>query len=122
MTKSEHPIAGSISKDAHALRPMRIGRDEIPIHYEATTFPKDPYVGCELLIRRMEVFGMLARRDGRLKGAWFLDVLDSDGDILDTLEVNGAGVKYMRRTLRMKRESSVLQESFDSLALNITKK
>ena len=61
--------------------------------------------GCELQIRRMECFSMLTKRDdGPLQGAWFLDVLDEQGDILDTLEVNAKGVKYMRRTLFMGRE------------------
>lgn len=102
---TDHPIASGLPKTAYALRPMRIGRDENPIHYEATTFPQDPYKGCALQIRRMECFSMLAKRDGPLKGTWFLDVLDEQGDILDTLEViDQRGVKYMRRTLFMKRE------------------
>ena len=65
------------------------------------------YSGCELQIRRMECFSMLTKRDdGPLQGAWFLDVLDEQGDILDTLEVNAKGVKYMRRTLFMGREGA----------------
>lgn len=102
---TDYPIASSLSKTARALRPMRIDRQENPIHYEATTFPNDPYAGCELLVRRMECFGMLTKRDGALQGSWFLDVLDEEGDILDTLEVVGNGVKYMRRTLYFKREN-----------------
>lgn len=102
---TSYPIASSLPKTAHALRPMRIDRHENPIHYEATTFPRGPYSGCELLVRRMECFGMLTKRDGSLQGSWFLDVLDEEGDILDTLEVSGNGVKYMRRTLYFKREN-----------------
>ena len=105
MSTSFH-IASGLPKTAHALRPMRIDRHENPIHYEATTFPSGPYAGCELLVRRMECFGMLTKRDGALHGSWFLDVLDEEGDILDTLEVGGNGVKYMRRTLYFKRENS----------------
>lgn len=112
----DFPIAASLPKTAHALRPMRIDRNEDPVHYEATTFPRDPYKGCALQIRRMECFGHLTRRDGPLQGAWFLDVLDADGDILDTLEVNACGVKYMRRTLYMTREDTALRDAFDSLA------
>lgn len=103
--QTEHPIAASLPKAAHALRPMRIDRNEDPVHYEATTFPKDAYRGCELQIRRMEAFGMLTKPTGNLQGSWFLDVLDEQGDILETLEVNTRGVKYMRRTLFMKRET-----------------
>lgn len=113
---SEYPIAASLPKTAHALRPMRIDRDEQPVHYEATTFPGDPYKGCELTIRRMECFQMLTKRDGALQGKWFLDVLDAEGDILDTLEVSPRGVKYMRRVLFMKREDTALRKAFDKLA------
>ena len=114
--ETEFPIASSLPKAAHALRPMRIDRDENPVHYEATTFPSGSYKGCELQIRRMECFGMLTKRDGPLQGSWFLDVLDEQGDILDTLEVDSRGVKYMRRTLFMKREDTALRDAFDRLA------
>ncbi len=114
---SRFPIAASLPKTAHALRPMRIDRNEDPVHYEATTFPRGPYAGCELQIRRMECFGMLANRDGPLQGSWFLDVLDEQGDILETLEVIGQrAVKYMRRTLHMRREDTALLDAFDNLA------
>jgi hypothetical protein len=95
---------------------MRIDRNEQAIHYTATTFPNNPYGGCELTIRRMECFGMLTKREGPLQGTWFLDILDAEGDILDTLEVNQKGVKYLRRKLRFRREDSTLQDAFDNLA------
>ena len=104
MVQAEYPIAAGVPKAAHALRPMRIDRDENPVHYTATTFPQNPYSGCEVTIRRMECFGYLTRREGSLQGTWFLDVLDADGDILDTLEVNKRGVEYLRRVLRFLRE------------------
>jgi hypothetical protein len=114
---SDFPIAASLPKTAHALRPMRIDSNEDPVHYDAITFPRGPYAGCELQIRRMECFGMLAKHDGPLRGKWFLDVLDGQGDILDTLEViNQRGVKYMRRTLSLKREDTALRDAFDKLA------
>lgn len=113
---NEYPIAASIPETAHALRPMRIDRNESPIHYEATTFKDGGYRGCEMTIRRMECFGHLTRRDGPLQGRWFLDVLDEDGDILDTLEVNARGVAYMRRVLYFRREDTALRDAFDSLA------
>ena len=113
---SDYPIAASIPIAAHALRPMRIDRDENPVHYTATTFPQNPYSGCEITVRRMECFGHLTRRDGQLQGKWFLDVLDADGDILDTLEVNQRGVEYMRRVLIFRREDTAMQTAFDDFA------
>lgn len=51
--KSEYPIAASLPRAAFALRPMRIDRDETAIHFTATTFPADPYAGCEITIRHL---------------------------------------------------------------------
>lgn len=103
---SDYPIAASVPKTAHALRPMRIDRNENPIHYTGTTFPQNPHAGCELTIRRMECFGyVLPPEPGNLKGHLFVDILNSDGDILDTLAVTRDGFEYMRRTLRFVRES-----------------
>lgn len=116
---SNYPITDSLPRAARALRPMRIDRNEDPVHYEATTFRDDPYAGCALQIRRMEAFGMLIRREvGPLQGSWFLDVLDEQGDILDTLEVNARGVQYMRRTLYMLREETAHRKAMAALAAN----
>jgi len=64
----------------------------------------------------MECFGMLIVQTGRLEGSRFVDVLDSEGDILDTIGVTQRGFEYMRRVLRFTRESSELQDAFDALA------
>ncbi len=101
----DFPIAASVPKAAHALRPMRIGRDEVAIHYTATSFV-DPYRGCEITLRRMESCGLLEpRTDGPLRGSRFVDVLDEDGDILDTIGVTRHGFEYLRSKLRFRREA-----------------
>lgn len=100
------PIAASMAPQAHALRPMRIGANDEAVHYEARTFGPSPFGGCELIVRRMECFGLIAKpADGALQGEWFLDVLDAQGDILDTYEVRPGGVAHMRRVLGLKAES-----------------
>lgn len=114
---SDFQIAASIPT-AHAWRPMRIDRDENAVHYTASTFSPNPYSGCELLVRRMECFGYLAKRDGQLQGTWFLDVLDVDGDILDTLEVNKRGVVYLRRMLRFRREPELTMAQMREMDCN----
>lgn len=101
---SEYPIAASIPAAAHALRPMRIDKRDHPIHYTATTFPRGAYAGCELTIRRMECFGMLVPQSSQLEGSRFVDVLDAEGDILDTIGVTQKGFEYMRRVLGVRRE------------------
>jgi len=107
VTMSEYPIAASVPLHAHALRPMLIDGHERPLHYTGTTFPANPYAGCELTIRRMECFGyLLPTAPGSLEGSYFVDVLDSQGDILETLAVTRQGFEYLRRVLRFRRETS----------------
>lgn len=87
--------------DAVALRPVRLDvkRDTI-IFYEATTFPRNPWAGCELYLRRCRAFGFLENDDARL----LIDVLNADGDIVQDFPVNRKGFEYLRRTLKFKRE------------------
>lgn len=102
---SDFPITAAVPKSAHALRPMRIDRDEVPIHYTATSFV-EPYKGCEMTLRRMEAFGMLEPRSpGQLKGTRFVDVLDEIGDIIDTIGVTRRGFEYLRDKLKFRREA-----------------
>lgn len=102
---NEYPIAASTPASAVALRPMRIGRDEHPIHYTAAEFLRGR-AGVELTLRRMECFGMLIHQPGQLEGTRFVDVLDAQGDILNTIGVTRRGFEYMRRTLRFRREGA----------------
>lgn len=103
---STYPISSALSKAAHALRPMCISKADA-VHYTATTFPKKPFQGCEITIRRCEAFGYLVPpQPGNLEGDLFIDVLDIEGDILDTIGVTPDGWKYLRRVLGSKREST----------------
>ena len=99
------PIAASLPLTACALRPMHIDAQEQATHYAASTFSPSPYKGCEMIVRRMECFGLVTKpADGSLQGTWFLDVLDAQGDILDTLEVSARGVSYLRRVIGLSPE------------------
>ena len=96
-------ISESVPKEAAALRPWRM-KDERAVHFTACYFAK-LYHGCELTVRRMDAFGMVgAPHDGPLVGERFVDVLDAQGDILTTFEINRKGFEYLRRTLRVVRE------------------
>jgi len=100
----DFPICASVPERARALRPMRIDRHEKPIHYTATTFVR-PFEGLEITLRRMEAFGMLVAQTGKqLEGTRFVDILDADEDIIDTIGVTQRGFEYMRRVLRFRRE------------------
>lgn len=101
-------ISKHVPREAAALRPWRI-KDERPVHFTAAFF-QDPFAGCELTIRRMDCFGMVTEpHDGSLAGERFVDVLDAQGDILTTFEINRKGFEYLRRKLRTVREPEVAQ-------------
>jgi hypothetical protein len=88
--------------EAVALRPVRMDeKNNRFIHYEAITFPKNPYAGCELYLRRCSAFGHLQRDDGNL----MIDVLDEEGDIIAEYDINRRGFEYLRAKLKFRRET-----------------
>ena len=92
----------TMSSTAHALRPVRIVREELR-NFTGTTFPRNPYEGCELIFRRMEVFGMI--EVNRNADQW-VDVLDVNGDIIREVPVTPRGFKYLRRVLGSRLEAN----------------
>lgn len=115
-TLNPYPISAVLPKSAHALRPLKILKSGDGRHYTAHTFPKGGYEGCELTLRRCEAFGYLVPQPGSLVGDLFIDVLDIEGDILNTIGLTARGWNYLRRVLKFRRESTELAEAFDTLA------
>ncbi len=95
-------IGQQLAKTAYALRPVRIVNGEA-IHYTATTFPKDPWAGCERTLRVAQVTGDLGRPGGTLGDLW-VDVLNENGDILQEWPVGQKCFEHLRRKLRFVRE------------------
>jgi len=88
---------------AVALRPVRALKDGLR-YYEATTFPQNPWGGCELYLRRLAFFGHL-REDG---SSLVIDVLDEHGDIIQDFPVTRQGFNLLRRWLRFKVEREAI--------------
>ena len=95
----------AVHPDAFALRPLRIFEESDKlVHYEATTFPRNPWAGCELWLRRVDaLFGLGKDGDGPI-GPLGVDALAENGDILQTFGVNRKGFEYLRGKLRFRRE------------------
>jgi len=88
---------------AFALRAIRVSaRRNMFINYEAITFPKDPAGGCDLYLRRARICGLAEGGEGPLG----IDVLDRNGDIIQTFTVSRRAFEYLRRCLRFRREQS----------------
>ena len=88
---------------AVALRPVRALKNGFR-YYEATTFPQNPWRGCEMYLRRCKAFGFL-KDDG---SGIVLDVLDENGDIIQDFPLTREGLRYLRRQFRFKVERDAI--------------
>jgi hypothetical protein len=95
-----------LDKNAHALRVCRLlkSKDEIR-YYEPITFPKDPYKGCELYLRRCEVFGYILTNSS---SPYLIDVFDKEGDIIQDFEISKNGFKYLQKELKFKIDKELM--------------
>ncbi len=93
-----------VTENAAALRVIRIDerRNEF-INYEAMTFPKGPAAGCDMYLRRLAAFGFLLSKDD-ISSNLAVDILDGEGDIIDTFPISSGGFLYLRGRLRFRRE------------------
>lgn len=98
----------SVVSTAHALTVFRAVSDTEGRQYTATTFPRDPYQGCERMIRMARAVGYLrdsiTGADGEVYAV--LDVLDSDGDIVqDFIIPHRRAFEWFYRKLNLRVES-----------------
>lgn len=91
-------VASRLPKDAIALRPVRIVGDAFR-YYSATTFPKGPWAGCEITLRRCQAFGMLLP-SGDHSAYAVIDVLSDHDTVIADFGITQKGFKYLRRVLR----------------------
>lgn len=76
-----------LDRRAHALTVFRVvGKDGR--EYTATTFPRDPWQGCERFIRTARAVGWLG--EARSDSYGILDVLDENGDIVQDFGIRSA--------------------------------
>ena len=94
MSELLRAVEGSV-----ALRPMRLIGDELR-EYTATTFPADPWAGCNMCLRHLSAFGMVQEGSDLL-----IDVLDENWDIIQDVGVTREGFEYLRRKLKFKVET-----------------
>lgn len=94
-----------VAPTAHALSAFRILPDGRGRAYSATTFPRDPYGGCEQFIRMCRFIGLIA--DEPVEGSYaVLDVLDENGDIVQDFSIPTArGFQFVKRKLNLVVES-----------------
>lgn len=84
---------------AVALTAFRALPDGGGRQYTATTFPQDPWQGCERMIRMAAAVGFVTES---APGAYaVLDVLDVDGDIIQDYGIPDArAFRWLKRKLR----------------------
>ncbi len=88
-TRTLHPDAYALQLAREMDKGARL-RMYIPVTFER------PWQGCELALRRC-LGGLTTEQTGYL-----VDVLDADGDILDTVHLTKCAFDYLKRALKIR--------------------
>jgi hypothetical protein len=95
----------NVHPEAHALSAFRVLKNGEPRQYTATTFPRDPWRGCEHMIRMAKAIGCLDEESG--DGYAVLDVLNENGDIVQDYSIPDARAwEWIKRKLNFAVERS----------------
>jgi len=91
----------SLHSEVHALRPTRVDqkRNEF-VHYEAITFPRNPWAGIEMYLRRARIAGSI----DAVGSDYGIDILNIEGDIVQEFDVEKSAFDYLKRAFKCKVE------------------
>lgn len=95
-----------LHKSAHALSACRALPNGGCRQYTATTFPQDPWQGCERMVRTGQKLGLL--KDSHTIDCPYavLDVLNKNGDIVQDFAIpTAAAFQWFKRKLNLSVES-----------------
>ena len=108
------PDLPALDPRAVALTVFRCLPDGTGREYTATTFPQDPWQGCNQIIRMARAFGFITASHGTACTCpAVLDVLSDDGDIIQDFCITTAKACrwfYRKLKLRVVSEAEVLAE------------
>lgn len=100
---TEERRESGVALDAHALTVFRVLGSGEGRAYTATTFPTDPWAGCEHFIRMCRAVGWI--RPSTEDGYGVLDVLNENGDIVqDFAIVDNRAFQQIKRRLHLRVE------------------
>lgn len=104
-SRATQPPAGTVALTVFRELPDGSGRQ-----YTATTWPRDPWQGCEHFVRTCAAVGFV--RDSTPEHAYaVLDAINDDGDVLKTWDIMTAqAFRYIYRKLNLRVES---EDGFD---------
>jgi hypothetical protein len=98
-------VTADLDPRAVALTAFRALPDGSGREYTATTFPQDPWQGCERMVRMARACGFVPRTkcQGRCDCYAVLDVLDEDGDnIQDFCITTAQAFQWFYRKLHLR--------------------
>lgn len=96
----------SVDPKAHALTAFRVLPSGAGRQYTATTFPSNPWQGCEHFIRTGLKLGLLKAPATSDDPYAVLDVLDEEGTIVQDFSVpSSRAFKWVKRKLALRVES-----------------
>ena len=90
------------TQKAIALQPIRMDEKRNRfIHYTPITWETRPAANLDMYLRRLKACGHIV--EGK-ESPLAVDLLDEQGNILDTILINRKGFEYLRRKLKFCRE------------------
>jgi hypothetical protein len=102
---ADSTTAPPVDKDAHALTAFRVLPDGRGRQYTATTFPRNPYQGCERTIRMASKCGFVTAPSRDCYA--LLDVIDAEGEYLEGFGIPTAqAFRWFKRVLHWQVEST----------------
>lgn len=100
MSEAFESMFAAVPKEAHALRLFRVLPSGEPRCYSATTFPADPYRGCERSVRTFRFTGQLGGDPALSYG--LLEAIDVDCSILADWPIpNARAFAYIKKRLQI---------------------
>jgi hypothetical protein len=101
MSRVAAPPDGTVALTAYRDLPGGRGRQ-----YTAVTFPRDPWQGCEHIVRMSGAVGFVRDCDSGVPAYALLDAIDAGGDILASWDVTSArAFRFLYRKLGLRVES-----------------
>lgn len=91
-----------LPETTHALRLVRcdVARNCF-VFYEAVTWPENPRGICDMYLRRAAICGKIGEGVDSL---YTVDILDSNGDIIEELPIERKAARYLVDKLRLRVE------------------
>ncbi|GAB0154577.1 hypothetical protein MnBA_39770 [Marinobacterium sp. BA1] len=92
-----------VPEGAVSLRPIRFMPDNEIQYYTGVTWDRNPRGVCQMYYNRCRIFGGVAAE--RADEVGLCDVLNEEGDVIDTIPLNAKGLRYLIKQFKCRIEN-----------------